>query len=123
MDYPIQHKTGICYNCEGDEGIHQFETMKCPKNGREENHFNNLTGKHTPQIWMETTFEDKGELEFTNLARNNYYKLIEALGNVIDTIPEQTNDADWWPDELTRSVTKAEKLLESLEVKSKAHTE
>lgn len=53
-------KTGMCANCGASEGLHQYETMFCPKNGIEENRFNKLTGKYFPQQWEKTTFLDEG---------------------------------------------------------------
>lgn len=44
---------GICYHCGADEGIHEFETMRCPKNGIEE------TRDGIKQVWLNTTFENR----------------------------------------------------------------
>lgn len=37
--------------------------------------------------------------------------LLEALSNLLDSIPKQDNDHDWWPDELTHAVEAAEKAI------------
>lgn len=39
-------------------------------------------------------------------------KLLEALEDLVEAIPGQTNDRDWWPDELTKAVAQAKSLLE-----------
>lgn len=35
----------------------------------------------------------------------------EALELLYDAVPKQTEDADWWPDELTRAMKTAEIVL------------
>lgn len=46
---------------------------------------------------------------------NDYHErervLVEALGKLVDSIPGQTNDADWWPDELTYAEENAQQTL------------
>ena len=37
--------------------------------------------------------------------------LLEALEDLIDAIPGQTRDRDWWPDDLTKAVRKASATL------------
>ncbi|MDD5013572.1 MAG: hypothetical protein PHW73_00535 [Atribacterota bacterium] len=54
------YETGICANCGVDKGLHHFETMQCPKNGKEEIRFDKLSGKFLPQRWENTVFEDSG---------------------------------------------------------------
>src|SRR5207237_711342 len=39
----------------------------------------------------------------------------EALADLVDAIPGQSNDRDWWPDQLTHAVRKANALLEETE--------
>jgi hypothetical protein len=41
--------------------------------------------------------------------------LIEVLEDLLFAIPGQTNDRDWWPDELTDAVQKAKALLSRYE--------
>lgn len=36
-----------------------------------------------------------------------------VIANLIEAIPSQTNDNDWWPDSLTDAVNEANKLLEN----------
>jgi hypothetical protein len=67
--------TGICQHCGADSGLHQFETMRCPKNGREENRFDKLTGKYYPQQWENTCFADQGDYKLFVAAP----ELLEAL--------------------------------------------
>lgn len=43
--------TSNCKHCGADEGLHQWETMRCPKNGVEA-----PIGRK--QEWMSTTFEE-----------------------------------------------------------------
>ena len=62
----MKHETGICYNCGADQGLHQSETMQCPRHGIEETRFDKLKGKFYPQQWDSTTFEDSGLLSKTN---------------------------------------------------------
>jgi hypothetical protein len=38
--------------------------------------------------------------------------LLEGLlEDLLEAIPKQTNDADWWPDELTKAVSEAKSVL------------
>lgn len=37
--------------------------------------------------------------------------LEEALQQLLDAIPPQTNDCDWWGDDLTGAIKNAEELL------------
>lgn len=48
----------ICKNCNGDKGLHHYETMQCPVGGREAN-----IGQK--QEWMTTTYleDNTGEIE------------------------------------------------------------
>ena len=44
MNKLTQNSPGICTHCYADQGLHQFETMKCPKNpGRDDNKFTETT--------------------------------------------------------------------------------
>ena len=38
--------------------------------------------------------------------------LYEALESLVDAVPPQNNDQDWWPDALTVAMKKAGRLLE-----------
>lgn len=44
------------------------------------------------------------------------YEII--IANLIEAIPSQTNDKDWWPDSLTDAVNEANKLLENKKSRS-----
>ena len=39
--------------------------------------------------------------------------LTEALEDLLEAIPKQTNDCDWWPDELTKAVKQAKAVIEA----------
>lgn len=39
-------------------------------------------------------------------------ELETALSNLVDSIPSQKEDQDWWPDELTKAMEEARKILE-----------
>ena len=39
--------------------------------------------------------------------------LIEALEDLIEAIPRQTNDCDWWQDDLTKAVKQAKAAVEN----------
>lgn len=41
--------------------------------------------------------------------RVSYFKAL--LGFAVDSVPSQTNDADWWPDDLTEAMNNARKIL------------
>jgi hypothetical protein len=41
---------------------------------------------------------------------------LEALEDLLDAIPKQTNDADWWPDELSVAVKNARAVIAKTEV-------
>jgi hypothetical protein len=41
-------------------------------------------------------------------------ELLEALEELLEAVPKQTGDADWWDDNLTHAVKKAKKLIEKL---------
>lgn len=43
------HSRGNCFHCGADDGLHQYETMKCPRFGREAH-------VGTIQEWDEKTF-------------------------------------------------------------------
>ena len=45
----------VCANCGGEEGLHQYETLRCPKGGREAS-----VGR--PDVWQ-NTFWDDGKTE------------------------------------------------------------
>lgn len=38
--------------------------------------------------------------------------LVAALEGLMEAVPAQTNDRDWWPDELTRAMAAARKALD-----------
>lgn len=61
-------ETRICINCGADKGLHKFDNMQCPKNGIEENRFNELSGKYFPQQWQNTFFEDSGVAKLNKAA-------------------------------------------------------
>jgi hypothetical protein len=44
-----------CRNCGGEEGLHEYETLRCPRNGQE-----SPVGR--PQLWQ-NTFWDDGKVE------------------------------------------------------------
>lgn len=71
-------KTDICTHCGADTGLHQFETMNCPKNGSEE------TREGFKQIWMQTVFEDSGEKRL----RDSAPKLYEALQTIASVLQD-----------------------------------
>ena len=74
----INFKTNICHNCGADKGIHQALTYKCPKNGIEENRYNDINGKYYPQQWEETIFQDSGIFKLHDSAQEIYEALIRA---------------------------------------------
>jgi len=41
-------------------------------------------------------------------------KLLKCLENILDSIPKESNDQDWWPDELKASVHEADALINEL---------
>jgi hypothetical protein len=57
-----------------------------------------------PPSSIPTRGEDAG-------GQSDAVELREALGNLVDAIPRQTNDYDWWDDDLTRTVAKAKLLI------------
>jgi hypothetical protein len=71
----MSYSTGICANCGASEGLHQAETMRCPKNGIEEKRYDRLLGKFLTQQWGNTFFEDSGLKRLSNTARD----LLNAL--------------------------------------------
>lgn len=48
-------------------------------------------------------------------ACNNHDALLAALEELIDAVPKQDNDRDWWEDELTRAMAKAKQTIQNAE--------
>jgi len=72
---------GSCVNCGADEGLHQYETNKCPLNGVEA-----PIGRN--QVWMNTTFlaeEDKPltRVEVQAMIDEALKKHNESIGHII----------------------------------------
>lgn len=51
------------------------------------------------------------EATLNNKGSDAVEKLKDALQNLIDAVPKQTDDADWWDDDLTDAVREAKELL------------
>ena len=45
-------------------------------------------------------------VEITRLRLQNAV-LVEALEDLVEAVPNQNNDRDWWPDELTEAMRQA----------------
>lgn len=82
----MKNETGICYNCGVDQGLHQSETMKCPRHGIEETRFNKLEGKFYPQQWTDTIFEDSGLRKLQDAAP----ELLRGLNWFLNNLQEAT---------------------------------
>ena len=52
--------------------------------------------------------------EILKLRRDNE-ALTEALDDLIEAVPNQSNDRDWWPDELTHAMREAKAILARVE--------
>lgn len=52
------------------------------------------------------------EVARTTLGASGRQEFIDALENLLEAIPRQTSDADWWPDELTKAVFEAKRVIE-----------
>jgi hypothetical protein len=63
-------------------------------------------------------YADGAALEFARAVAEDVARqsgsqvLADALEGLLEAIPRQTNDADWWPDELTDAVFVAKTALE-----------
>ncbi len=77
-----------CGNCGADYGLHHFETFKCPKDGVEENRWNDRTNKYYPQQWEETTFIDAAKKKLEDAAP----ELLEALKEMCE-LAERLQDS------------------------------
>lgn len=72
----------VCANCGGEEGLHQYETLRCPKGGREA-----PVGR--PDVWQNTFWDDgkteddietlKANIDAVHLIVKNLMKRIEDL--------------------------------------------
>ena len=71
-------ENGTCKNCGADYELHQYETLKCPKHGIEENRFDRIEGKYYPQRWEETVFDGSEKVDIEALQKQNAM-LLEAL--------------------------------------------
>lgn len=71
----MKNSTGKCYHCGAEQGLHQYKSMLCPKNGIEETRFDKIKNQYYPQQWEETTFEDSGIKKLNDAAP----ELLEAL--------------------------------------------
>lgn len=84
--------------------------------------------KHTPGEWWTSGLEVGTApmmiIKIAKVSGSNYEqalanakliaatpKLLESLQTLIDAIPNQTNDQDWWPDELTMAVNDAKSII------------
>jgi len=64
-----------CRNCHGEQGIHQYETLRCPRNGME-------SAWDRPQLWQETFWNDgKNEEDIETLRAD-----ISALHLIIQNL-------------------------------------
>jgi hypothetical protein len=45
----------------------------------------------------------------------SHEELLGAVQDLLEAIPPQNNDQDWWPDELTRAVREANKAIDKAE--------
>ena len=70
---------------------------------------------NNPVAWVDNDDVDPAEASAIARLISNAPDLVETLQELLDSIPSQTNDKDWWPDELTRAVDNAKALLELIE--------
>lgn len=110
------NKSGICFHCGADDGLHQYETAKCPKWGKEAK-----IGKR--QEWEDTTFLNKEYEEYRIKSMSNYECLLaenkrlrEALEHIIEYWNRNENDRAM-NDALYHIIETAEQVLSQLEVK------
>lgn len=82
-----------CYNCGADYGLHQSETERCPKNGREISIAAFERGEK--QQWEETTFVETKARVMADLAPTMLEVLKQAVKKYED---EMTNPfcMDWF---------------------------
>lgn len=52
-------------------------------------------------------------LLFTPTSASN--EIIDVLEDLLEAIPKQTNDHDWWDDDLTHAVDKAKKVIQKFQ--------
>ena len=53
----------VCKNCGGEEGLHEYETLRCPRNGQE-------CMPNRVQLWQNTFWNDgktEDEIELLNM--------------------------------------------------------
>ena len=95
------HTPGNCFHCGADDGLHQSETMKCPRFGVEA-HF----GK--TQEWDEKTFVNADYQRLCDAAPF----LLEACKILVENAPKLWgDDTEQWPklmDKIEQAITKAE---------------
>ena len=72
-------RNDICKHCGATEGIHQYETGKCPKWGKEEVRMDRYSGEYLKQQWDETTFKDSGMENLRSSAPDLYDELISSI--------------------------------------------
>ncbi len=83
------YTTGICFNCGTDDGLHQSETHKCPKNGMELPM--HLWNRGERQQWEETVFEDSG-LKKIELSAPDMLEALQRCVKFFDKAIANTDD-------------------------------
>lgn len=75
-------------------------------------HITNLEGDYENEIATIFSKENaEADAEFIVRACNNHKLLLDALEDLIETVPKQLEDADWWNDNLTDAMNKAKQAI------------
>lgn len=69
----------------------------------------------TDQDAAENMFQEIRAEAYASCLNEMVQPLLGALENLIDAIPKQTEDADWWEDDLIKAVNIATKAIASFE--------
>jgi hypothetical protein len=71
-------KLNVCANCGGEEAIHQYETLRCPRNGSE---FSASAG-----LWKSTFWDDGKTEDDIETLRAEVSLLNQAIKNLMQRV-------------------------------------
>lgn len=66
----------VCRNCGGEEGLHEYDTLRCPRNGQE-----SPLGRR--QLWQDTFLDMSDEIPLLNIKIDGLENRIATLERVL----------------------------------------